>query len=127
MTVKSPMEVRVSADVAPSRDRWSTEGLTTILSAQLFSEKLGDFCDGIVTGLESINGRMSNYSLDAIEMHVELTSKGEVRLIAAAGAEVKGAFKLTFRARNQGQAQAENQEVERRLEQFSLQSRMRSG
>ena len=118
MTLKSPMEVRVSPDVAPSRDRWSTEGMTTSLSAQLFSARLGDFCDSIVDGLNSINGRMSHYSLDAIEMHVELTSKGEVRLIAAACAEVKGAFKLTFRAKNQVQPQ--HDEVERQLEQLRL-------
>lgn len=33
------------------------------------------------------------------EMHVELTSKGEVRSIAAAGAEIKGALKPTFWAK----------------------------
>ena len=93
------MEARVSPDLPPGRDRWAAEGLTTAVAPEVFCERLGDFCDAIVEGLHAVNSRMSDYALDAIEMHVELTSKGEVRLIAAAGAEVKGAIKLTFRAK----------------------------
>jgi len=121
MAVKSAIEARVSADIA-SR---STEGLTTMLSAEHFGEKLGDFCDSVARGLDSINGRMSHYSLDAIEMHVELTPKGEVRLIAAAAAEVRGAFRLTFRAKSDGpperaEARAERRGAEWELERFRL-------
>jgi hypothetical protein len=42
-------------------------------------------------------------------MHVELTSKGEIRPITAAGAEVKGAFKLIFYAKQAERRQDENQ------------------
>jgi len=110
MTVRFPMEVRVSPDVAPSRDRWSVEGMTTTLSPEIFSEKLSDFCGAVVRGLDTIDDRVSHYSLDAIEMHVELTSKGEIRLVAAAAAEVKGAIKLTFRTKRHEQEQQDEDE-----------------
>jgi hypothetical protein len=98
------MEVRVSPELAYGRDKWSTEGVTRSVSnystfTDIFNQKLGDFCDSFAKGTDPVNSRMSHYMLDAIEMHVVLTSKGEIRLVAAAGGEVKGAIKLTFRAR----------------------------
>jgi len=65
----------------------------------IFSQKLGEFCDSFAKGIDPVNSRLSHYMLDTIEMHIELTSKGEIRLVAAANADVRGAIKLTFRAR----------------------------
>jgi len=106
MLGKVAMEARVSPELAAGRDRGATEGVTTAVALGDFSEKLGDFCDAIVEGLEGVNGKASRYALDAVEMHVELTSRGEVRLIAAAGADVKGAIKLMFRAKQEGTQRA---------------------
>jgi hypothetical protein len=100
---KFPMEVRVSHELAFGRDRWSTEGVTRSVSnhstfTDIFSQKLGDFCDAFAKGINPVNSKNADYILDAIEMYVELTSKGEIRLVAAAGADIRGAIKLTFRA-----------------------------
>ena len=98
MAQRFSMDARVSPDVAP-RERMAADTVTTSVTPDLISEKLGQFSEAMIGGLEAVNDRMAHYALDAVEMHVELTSKGEVRLIAAAGAEVKGAVKLTFRAK----------------------------
>ena len=93
------MDARVSPEVATSRDRLAADTVTTSVTPDVFSKKLGQFSEALIDGLETVNDRTAQYALDAVELHVELTSKGEVRLIAAAGAEVRGAIKLTFRAR----------------------------
>jgi hypothetical protein len=105
MATKFPMEVRVSQELAHGRDKWSTEGVTKSVPnfntfADLLSQKLGEFCDTFATGIDPVNSRTAHYMLDAIEMYVELTSKGEIRLVASANADVKGAIKLTFKANN---------------------------
>ena len=101
---KFPMEVRVAPELAYGRDRWSRDSVTRSVSnystfTDIFSQKLGDFCDSFAKGIDPVNSRLSHYMLDTIEMHIELTSKGEIRLVAAANADVRGAIKLTFRAR----------------------------
>jgi len=104
MSKKFPMEVRVSPELAYGRDQWSRDGVTRSVSnfstfTDIFSQKLGDFCDSFAKGIDPVNSRLSHYMLDTIEMHIELTSKGEIRLVASANADVRGAIKLTFRAR----------------------------
>ena len=105
MSAKFPMEVRVSQELAYGRDRWTKDSVTRSVSnystfTDIFSQKLGDFCDSFAKGIDPVNSRMSHYRLDTIEMHIELTSMGEFRLVAAANADVRGAIKLTFRARD---------------------------
>ncbi|MBV8105983.1 MAG: hypothetical protein JO223_15420 [Hyphomicrobiales bacterium] len=103
MATRFPMEVRVSQELAHGRDKWSTDAVTKSVPnfstfADLLSQKLGEFCDTFAKGIDPVNSRTAHYMLDAIEMYVELTSKGEIRLVAAASADVKGAIKLTFKA-----------------------------
>jgi hypothetical protein len=105
MATRFPMEVRVSQELANGRDKWSIDGVTKSVPnfntfADLLSQKLGEFCDTFATGIDPVKSRAAHYMLDAIEMYVELTSKGEIRLVASANADVKGAIKLTFKANN---------------------------
>ena len=105
MSVKFPMEVRVSPELPFGRDKWSTEDVTKSVSnfstfADLFSQKLGEFCDAFARGIDPVKSKSAHYMLDTIEMYIELTSKGEIRLVASANADVKGAIKLIFRANN---------------------------
>ena len=97
------MEVRVSKELTHGRDKWSAEGVTKSVAnfntfAEFLSQKIGEFSDTFAKGIDPVNSKASHYMLDAIEMYVELTSKGEIRLVAAANADVKGAIKLTFKA-----------------------------
>jgi hypothetical protein len=59
-------------------------------------QSLTQFSSGISHTLSGVAAAMPGFSLDSLELTVELTGKGEVRLIAAASAELKGGIKLVF-------------------------------
>ena len=60
------------------------------------SASVRTFCQAFLAGLAPLEAHISRFALQTIEVNIELTLKGEVRLIAAASAETKGAIKLTF-------------------------------
>ncbi len=71
-----------------------TTRLAETLSA--FSHELGAVFDEVAT-------EISRYELETVEVTVEVTARGEVRLIGSAGAEVTGGLKLVFSRRRDGE------------------------
>lgn len=67
--------------------------------AEDFSESLRKFCAAFSAGLGDFEDAAAKLTLETIEVSVELTVKGEVRLIAAASSETKGSVKLVFSRR----------------------------
>ena len=63
-------------------------------------ERFREFCTLLAQAFDGFTFPLASaMSLDEIELSVELTSKGEVRLVASAAAEVKGGIKLVFKKR----------------------------
>jgi hypothetical protein len=62
-----------------------------------FSDNLQTLCSQLGEIFERITPRIRAYDLDSIELTVELTAKGEVRLVGCVGTELKGGLKLSFR------------------------------
>lgn len=105
MTARFPMEVHVSAELPNGREEWSSNGVTRLISdsgtfIELFGQTLGEFCGTFANGLDPIDRQSSNFKLDTVEMYIELTSSGEIRLVASAGTDVAGAIKLTFKTKS---------------------------
>jgi hypothetical protein len=64
------------------------------------SQTISQFCLSFSEGIEGAAKGLKDYRLETIEMNIELTAKGEVRLIASASSELKGGLKLVFGLKN---------------------------
>jgi hypothetical protein len=69
------------------------------LSVSAVTENLKRLCGSIESVLKDIELTSIPYSLDEVELSVELTGTGEVRLIGSIGAQVQGGIKLKFKRR----------------------------
>ena len=71
---------------------------TRVVSTDLevISKSVAEFSAEFISGLSALRDAAGELSLQTVEVNVELTVKGEVRLIAAAAVETKGSVKLTF-------------------------------
>jgi hypothetical protein len=99
-----PMQVRVSSDAALRRQTQTADtprrrAASFNTSTDLFGLKLGEFCNEFSRGLEGVNE--GPYKVDAIELYVEVTPRGEIRVVASAATDVSGAIKLTFSPRQE--------------------------
>lgn len=65
------------------------------VQAEDLAASLRNFCQQIAAMMSNVDFT-GGFGLESIEVQIELTAKGEVRLIGAAGAETKGGVKLTF-------------------------------
>lgn len=77
-------------------DRSSAGIGVTVAELKTISTSVSQFCEEFLTGLQSIEAHQGTFGLNSVEFGIELTLKGEVRLIAAASAETTGSIKLTF-------------------------------
>jgi hypothetical protein len=84
--------------VEGSKNIFNAQRVTETARASLddVSQSLRSFCEGLQASFAEMATAMGHLSLNEIELSVELTAKGEVRLIAAASAETKGSIKLKF-------------------------------
>jgi hypothetical protein len=69
--------------------------IVTIDAGQL-ALNIGAVCDQLA-GVLSAARTSGGFELDCFEVTLELTAKGEVRLIGSASSEVRGGVKLQFR------------------------------
>lgn len=61
---------------------------------------LKQFCETFLLATSKLDDLTAAYELSEIELSIDVTSKGEVRLISSAGAEIKGGIKLVFSRKN---------------------------
>jgi hypothetical protein len=66
------------------------------IDSETLSHSLRDFCRAFSVGLGELEGQVAGLTIKEIEALVEVTVKGEIRLIAAASAETKGSLKIVF-------------------------------
>lgn len=69
----------------------------TSVSVGTLSENVASLCEYVGQVFSMSQAAVGDLTLDAVEVTVEVTAKGEVRLIGAASAEVKGGLKLQFK------------------------------
>ncbi|MEV6303305.1 hypothetical protein AB0M02_28100 [Actinoplanes sp. NPDC051861] len=70
-----------------------------LLDTTRLAANLQNFCRDIAVAVDSAAVAVGQYELDSLELNVEVTAKGEIRLIGSASSEVKGGLKLCFRRR----------------------------
>lgn len=67
------------------------------LNVATFKERLGQLCSQLNGALAAVETIGSNFSLDSFEVTLDVSAKGEVRLIGSVSSEVKGGVKLLFK------------------------------
>jgi hypothetical protein len=68
-----------------------------VLNVATFRERLSALCLELSDTVQAIDLPSTSYSLDSFEVAVDVTAKGEVRLVGSVGSEVKGGLKLVFK------------------------------
>jgi hypothetical protein len=69
------------------------------VNPEQLKERMSNFVQMMSKIFKEIQPIDVEITLDKIEISVEMTAKGEIRLIAAGGMETKGAIKLTLKQR----------------------------
>jgi hypothetical protein len=67
------------------------------LSTQQVKVNLESFCKQVGIMTRELATVVEGYTLDTLELSVEVTGNGEIRFIASASSEVKGGVKLVFK------------------------------
>lgn len=70
-----------------------------VLDPDELSRNLSTVCARLAGAFRSAQEAADSFDLDAFEVTMELTAKGEVRLIGSVSSEIRGGLKLTFRRR----------------------------
>lgn len=67
------------------------------LNVGMFKERLQEMCTQLGEAVRSVETPGSDFSLDSFEVTLDVSAKGEVRLVGSVGSEVKGGVKLVFK------------------------------
>jgi len=67
-----------------------------VLDTAALADSLDSFCSDLGVVFERIGTAIGRYDLESIDVTIEVTAKGEIRLVGSAGVEVRGGLKLTF-------------------------------
>lgn len=67
------------------------------LDLATFKDRLHHLCSHLSEAVDSMSMPTNTYRLDSFEVTVDVTAKGEVRLVGSVGSEVKGGLKLVFK------------------------------
>lgn len=66
------------------------------LEVEHLAETLKQFCSTMGQTFQGVTTAINDFELRTVELSVDVTAKGEVRLIGSLGTELKGGLKLTF-------------------------------
>lgn len=67
------------------------------LPIEKLKDSLNDFTDNVSSILQGVKKEINNYQLDEVELNVELSASGSIRLIGSVEVGTTGAIKLTFK------------------------------
>ena len=67
-----------------------------VLNLQRFTDNLKALCSQMGGVFDIVRTNFEHYDLDAFELALDLTAKGEIRLVGSVGTEFKGGLKLVF-------------------------------
>src|SRR5215210_359152 len=66
------------------------------VSSDVLAKNLQSFCEEIGEAFDGVSTAVRNYRLDSVEITVQVSATGEVRLIGGASAQLTGGLKLIF-------------------------------
>jgi len=66
------------------------------VSSDVLAKNLQSFCEEIGEAFDGVSTVVKNYQLDAVELTVQVSATGEVRLVGGASAQLTGGLKLIF-------------------------------
>ena len=66
------------------------------VSSDVLAKNLQSFCEEIDKAFDGVETALRNYQLDSVEITVQVSATGEVRMVGGASAQLTGGLKLTF-------------------------------
>ncbi|GGN81491.1 hypothetical protein GCM10011579_068120 [Streptomyces albiflavescens] len=84
-----------------SRTRAAVTHVTRI-SSDILAQNVADLCQYVGGVFDRASTASDTLELTGLEVHVQVTGKGEVRLVGATSAEVNGGMKLIFQRKQGG-------------------------
>jgi hypothetical protein len=66
------------------------------VSSDVLAKNLQSFCEEIGEAFDGVSTAVKNYQLDSVEITVQVSASGEVRMIGGVSAELTGGLKLIF-------------------------------
>ncbi|MEV6549246.1 hypothetical protein AB0M57_11095 [Streptomyces sp. NPDC051597] len=81
-----------------SRTRVAVTHVTRI-SADVLARGVADLCQYVGGVFDQASTASDTLELTGLEVHIQVTGKGEVRLVGATSAEINGGMKLIFQRR----------------------------
>src|SRR5829696_4253174 len=66
------------------------------VSSDVLAKNLQSFCEEIDEAFDGIETAVRNYQLDSVEIMVQVSASGEVKMVGGVSAELTGGLKLTF-------------------------------
>ena len=66
------------------------------VSSDVLAKNLQSFCEEIGEAFDGVSTVVKNYRLDSVEITVQVSASGEVRLVGGASTELTGGLKLIF-------------------------------
>ncbi|MEU9324090.1 hypothetical protein AB0D91_09765 [Streptomyces canus] len=84
-----------------SRTRAAVTQVTRI-STDVLARSIADLCQYVGGVFDQASTASDTLELTGLEVHVQVTGKGEVRLVGATSAEINGGMKLIFQRRQGG-------------------------
>lgn len=73
---------------------------SAVLDSDELARNLSAICERLAGAFRQVHDAAGAYELECVEVTLDLTAKGEVRLIASVSSEIKGGMKLVFRRRD---------------------------
>lgn len=67
-----------------------------VLNTEALTNNLKWFCNQMIGMFHGITTSVKNYELDKIEIVIEVTAKGEIKLVGGVSSDLKGGVKLVF-------------------------------
>ena len=74
--------------------RWADKVGT--VSSDVLAKNLQSFCEEIGEAFDGVSTAVKNYQLASVEITVQVSATGEVRMVGGASAQLTGGIKLTF-------------------------------
>jgi hypothetical protein len=66
------------------------------VSSDVLAKNLQSFCEEIGEAFDRVSTVVKSYQLDAVEITVQVSASGEVRLVGGASTQLTGGLKLIF-------------------------------
>jgi hypothetical protein len=66
------------------------------VSSDVLARNLESFCEEFGEAFDGVSTAVRNYQLDSVEITVQVSATGEVRMVGGASAQLTGGLKLTF-------------------------------